>query len=239
MSDLGEEPQVAAAMRKSEKQTVCLTAPQRAWCFRTLAMAEQQKVEPFSHRRIDACQRALRKLLGSPDGCSNVAAVLASYGIRFVVVEHLTGTKIDGAAMWLNSRFPVIGMSLRYDRIDYFWFTLFHELAHIRNRDCLSCDTEFGSSSSKDSRPDFEQRADAEAADTIIPTPNLEAFIKTAGPGFSTDDVVAFAEEVGVHPGLVVGQLQYRGEIGYQSHRAFLVKVRELVTNTTDTDGWA
>lgn len=56
--------------------------------------------------------------------------LLEKLGIRFVVVPHLAHTKLDGAAAYVKEG-PIVALTMRYDRIDYFWFTLFHELAHL------------------------------------------------------------------------------------------------------------
>ena len=67
---------------------------------------------------------------------------IADYGIRFIVVEPLPGIKVDGVALWLDNESPVIGVSVRFDRIDAFWFTLMHEFSHIYHGDALSFDYE-------------------------------------------------------------------------------------------------
>ena len=239
MSDVDDEPQISAATRKSNAEIVALTTSQRAWCFKSLKLASSLDAKPFNARRMSACQSAMRELTVDPDSASEVPAVLASFGIRFLVVEHLTGTKIDGATLWLSSREPVISMSLRYDRVDYFWFTLFHELSHVRHRDDLSLDAEpDGESTETKSKPEFELRADKEAMEMLVPQKDLKAFIRKSKPDFKADEISQFADSIGVHPGIVVGQLQHRGEIAYRAHRSMLVKVRDIVTDAALTDGW-
>ena len=56
---------------------------------------------------------------------------LNGYGIILIVEPHLPKTYLDGAAFLTPSGNPVIAMTLRYDRIDNFWFVLMHELAHV------------------------------------------------------------------------------------------------------------
>ncbi len=239
MSDVDDEPQISAATRKSNAEIVALTTSQRAWCFKSLKLASSLDAKPFNARRMSACQSAMRELTVDPDSASEVPAVLASFGIRFLVVEHLTGTKIDGATLWLSSREPVISMSLRYDRVDYFWFTLFHELSHVRHRDDLSLDAEpDGECTETKSKPEFELRADKEAMEMLVPQKDLKAFIRKSKPDFKASEISQFADSIGVHPGIVVGQLQHRGEIAYRAHRSMLVKVRDIVTDAALTDGW-
>jgi HTH-type transcriptional regulator / antitoxin HigA len=168
---------------------------------------------------------------------------LADVGIRLVVIEHLPGTRIDGAALWLNGKTPAIALSLRYDRIDAFWFTLCHELSHIKHNDgrgaCTIDDGLVGNDAdSTDEKPALEQRADREAAHFLVPEAEIEGFIACVGPLFSKQRIVQFANRLGVHPGIIVGQLQRRKQIQYSHSREMLTKVRESITQATLSDGW-
>ena len=74
-----------------------------------------------------------------------VPKLLKKCGIRYVVVQTLPGTKIDGVCFWLNDRSPLIGMTVRFDRVDNFWFVLRHELEHVirrHGREVVSVDVE-------------------------------------------------------------------------------------------------
>lgn len=61
--------------------------------------------------------------------------ILAEAGVRLVFVEAMAGSKLDGACFWLTDDQPVIGMSLRFDRMDNFWFVLRHEIEHVLQED--------------------------------------------------------------------------------------------------------
>ena len=56
---------------------------------------------------------------------------LAKHSIHLIILPHLKKTYLDGAAMLLEDGSPLIGLTLRYDRIDNFWFSILHELAHV------------------------------------------------------------------------------------------------------------
>ena len=77
-----------------------------------------------------------------------------------------------------------------------------------------------------------------EAADFLIAQKELEQFIKLNKPYFSNHRIVEFATKMQVHPGIIVGQLQHRREIGFNTHHASMVKIRDLATMTAFTDGW-
>ena len=83
-----------------------------------------------------------------------------------------------------------------------------------------------------------EKKADRMASSWLIPTKTLQAFIERHRPRFSKQAIQGFAEKVGIHPGVVVGQLQYRKAISYSHSREMLSPVRDLVTEVARTDGW-
>ncbi len=61
--------------------------------------------------------------------------ILAECGVRLIIVEGLPNAKIDGVCFWLDKVSPVIGLSLRFDQIDNFWFVIRHEIEHVLNKD--------------------------------------------------------------------------------------------------------
>jgi HTH-type transcriptional regulator/antitoxin HigA len=170
-----------------------------------------------------------------------VSRVLAEEGIRFVIVEHLPGTRIDGATLWLSEDSPVIALSVRYDRIDSFWFTLCHELAHVLHEHAqavLDLDLLEAHSVETTQREAMEAQANRAATEMLIPRADLDSFIVRMKPYYSKDRIIQFAQCVRVHPGIVVGQLQYRGEVKYYANREMLVAIRDIVVQEALTDGW-
>jgi addiction module HigA family antidote len=83
---------------------------------------------------------------------------------------------------------------------------------------------------------DLEQIANNAASDFCVP--ELDDFINRMAGYLARNKVAAFAQRVGVHPGLVVGQLHFREELPYSNLRKHLVKVRQYLSETTMTDGW-
>jgi HTH-type transcriptional regulator/antitoxin HigA len=217
-----------------------LTPAQRAWCFRARALAAEQVVTRFNSDKLDDCTAKLRVLAAFAPEARKVAALLSKYGIRFVIVEPLTGAKIDGAAFWVGDDSPAIAVSLRHDRIDAFWFTLCHEISHIRHRDPLSVDTALVGDDAEPTavKVAFERRADDEAGNMLIPKDKLQSFIHRVAPLYSKERIIQFAHRVKIHPGIIVGQLQHRGEIGYHANREMLAKVRETAISGAIVDGW-
>jgi HTH-type transcriptional regulator/antitoxin HigA len=238
VTSLDEHPTLNFAARKSTPYEA-VTPGQMAWLFRAKHLSATIKVRPFSKNRFASVLSRLKSLANDPEEIRHVPRVLSDAGIRFVVIEHLPGSRIDGAAFWLGENQPVISLSLRFDRIDWVWHTLGHELGHIANEDATSLDTNLAvDEASASEKPECEKRADEFGSQLTIPKNELEEFVIRTRPLFSKKKIVGFATRLGVHPGIVVGQLQYRGQIPYSHSREMLVKVRSTVTSSALTDGW-
>jgi HTH-type transcriptional regulator/antitoxin HigA len=233
---------VPHAARKSGEAK--LTAPQRAWLRRVKILGRAVHAETFTKDSVALAIERLRPLMAHPEEIRHVPRVLAECGIRLIVVEHLQQTRIDGVCVWLNEHSPVIALSMRYDRLDYFWFTLLHELGHIANRDGLSvllapdCDLVGDHAAKTSEKPEIEQMADRFAGKNLIPPVEMDGFIARVKPLFSKVKIHGFALRQGVHPAIVIGQLQHRGAIHWSHSREFLVKVRDIITTSATTDGW-
>lgn len=231
-----EEPIFHAAARKSTTygQT---TPPQKAWLQRVKNLSQAVHVARFTESRFARGLERLRELAANPEDVRQVPRVLAESGVRFLVVEHLPKTKIDGTCLWLNKQSPVIGLSLRFDRIDWFWHTLGHELGHVKRRDGFSLDSDLDRRAG-DAKPLQEREADKFASGLLIKPEDIDDFCARVRPLYSKKRIEGFAARVGVHPGVVVGQLHHRDEISYSHSREMLVKVRHLIVESALTDGW-
>jgi HTH-type transcriptional regulator/antitoxin HigA len=234
IDDQPQFPHAAKAAQYDERKPL-----QWAWLFRAKELAEGVHSSPYSEQKLRAALTKLRTLLIAPEEIRQVPRILANAGVRFVVVEFLPGAKIDGAAFWLNDT-PVIALSIRFDRLNNFWFVLRHEIEHILNRDgLLIVDVELMEQlQRKGALPAKETRANDAAAEFLVPKAELEGFIARVRPLYSEQRILLFAKRIGVHPGLVVGQLQFRNEVPYTHFQKHLVKIREIITQTAVTDGW-
>jgi HTH-type transcriptional regulator/antitoxin HigA len=236
-----DPPQFTVATRKKNIEDN-LTPAERAWCFEARRLAGVFPVDVYLPDKIDQVFAKLKRLATYTKEARKVATLLAEYGIRFVVVEPIAGAKIDGAAFWLDQNAPVVAVSIRYDRVDAFWFTLMHEMAHIKYQDALSVDSNLVGENALIGQVgplrDIEARANQAASASLIDPDELNSFIRRVGPLYSKQRIIQFAHVVKVHPGIIVGQLQYRGEMGYASNRDLLAKVRDVVLETALADGW-
>lgn len=186
----------------------------KAWCWKVLAIANTHPL-PVNYRRGTVDQAFLNKvakLSWSEEGPRLAREFLAKHGIHLVYLEHLPRTHLDGAALLLESGAPVIGLTLRYDRLDYFWFCLLHELAHIgRHMAGESTDPFVDDLSLRDvkgNQRDIEEiEADEWAENALIPEDVwLTSRVKSDPTPLA---VVELAQSLGIHPAIIAGRVRH------------------------------
>ena len=238
-NSLDDTPRISAAARKAFPMAEFSSA-QRAWLLQATRMASVLTVRPFSQSSLETAFGKLKKLMVKPEHSANVASIMADAGLRFVVVEDLSHTKIDGAAFYLNDDLskPTVVLSQRLDRMDSFWHTLMHELSHIKNGDPISIDVDGSGPDRTSALSEIERRANEEGAAAAIDKDSMESFILRAKPSFALERIRQFAARMRVHPCIVIGQLQHAGLIAWDRFSDIRPKVRAHVIAGALTDGY-
>lgn len=245
ISSLEEEPKMRYAARKSSSY-LKTTKTQMAWLKRAEKLAPAVMVKRFSDIALVEAIKKLRLLLNDVEEIRHVPKILAEAGVRVIIIEPLVNTQIDGITFWLDSHSPVIVLSLRFDRIDAFWHTTFHELSHVKHGEGIDVpiiDFDLIDDDSDTDKPPYELRAEKDAASFSIPESKLDSFILRAHPSYTEQKILGFAALNKVHPGILVGQLHHRFRtsgkgLPFSHQRKFLVKVRHMITESALTDGW-
>lgn len=179
-----------------------------AWVARVLIRARDLKKPDirYVHGSItDEFLKQLAKLSRSEDGPLLAREFLAMKGVVLVIEPHLPKTKLDGAAILDQDGTPVIGLTLRYDRIDYFWFTLMHELIHVQ-RHLGRQSSAFVDEDDLGHEDEREVEANILAAEAFIPRQ-----IWKSSEAYRTkraDAVVKLANTLMIHPSIVAGRIQ-------------------------------
>ncbi|MGA9531457.1 MAG: HigA family addiction module antitoxin [Anaerolineales bacterium] len=239
VDSLDEHPKLAFAARRSNTEDDGLTPIQLAWVYRVKQLAEVMQVPKYSKRQLKASIGALKERRAVPELVRNVPTLLEDCGVRLVIVEPFPSSKIDGVCLWLEDS-PVIGLSLRFDRIDNFWFVLRHEIEHVLNDDGKKTpivDSGMFEGLNDIDLSDAERDANSAAAEFCVSQDELDDFIARKDPYFSRKEVLSFAKRLGVDPGLVVGQLQWKTK-RFDLFRAQLVPIRDQITSVAMTDGY-
>lgn len=199
-----------------------------AWRVRVSLEAQKQDIPRFKEGSIDEeFMRDLVKLSYFDDGPLLAKEFLLKNGVHFIVEQHLKGTHLDGAAMLLPDGSPLVALTLRYDRLDNFWFTLCHELAHLK----LHLEKEgwelFFDDIECNEINDVEQEADNWASESLIPSSKWRESGLTAD--CSASSVREFAASLRIHPAVPAGRIRReQGDYKLFSKLIGNGKVREL-----------
>jgi HTH-type transcriptional regulator/antitoxin HigA len=237
-----ENIEVLPHAAKKTQVAMKATPVQLAWIYRVRQIANEMMAAQYSEFTVRSAIKRVEALLSAPEEIRKVPRILAECGIRFVIVETIGSAKIDGVCLWLNEISPVIGMTLRFDRIDNFWFVLRHELEHVlrlHGREAVMLDAELEGerAGTGPNVSDEERLANEAAADFGVSRVMLNRFISRKSPFFKEKDILGFARTLQIHPGIVVGRLQH--ETGrYDLLRQYLVKVRTKIAPSAMVDGW-
>jgi HTH-type transcriptional regulator / antitoxin HigA len=227
---------------KKTQVNIDITPAQLAWLYRVKQIAAEMLVARYSPDSLQAAVGKLSNLLSAAEEARKAPRILSEAGVRFVIVESLPSAKIDGVCFWLDDRSPVIGMTMRFDRIDNFWFVLRHEIEHVlkghgKTAAVFDAELEGDRAGVGEAVSDDERVANEAASNFCVPKSKMDAFIARKAPFFYEHDILGFAKTIGVHPGLVAGQLRYRTGL-YKRFLNHIVKVRDIVVPNAIVDGW-
>ena len=205
-----------------------------AWCLRLLALARGATASfpPYAAGAVDATfMRKVAKLSYFENGPLLAREYLAKHGVLLIAISRLSRTKLDGAAMLTPKGNPVIGLTLRYDRIDNFWFCLLHELAHVSlhlspDAELLVLDERLVEQASH-SQDKSEMEAHALAQESLIP--HNEWISHPVHDHPTIDNVVDLARRLEIAPAVVVGRVRHEtGNYRLLSQFTGQGKVRKL-----------
>jgi len=180
-----------------------------AWSARVMirALADQPPVKFKPETVTIEFMRQVARLSWSETGPVLAREYLRKHGIPLVIEGHLPGTYLDGAAILIEHDRPTIGLTLRYDRIDNFWFCLMHELAHIALH-LGGGITQFYDDLDVEGEGDArEEEADQLAGEALIPGSEWET--SAASRLRSPEAAKALAEQLGIHPAIVAGRVRH------------------------------
>lgn len=209
---LGGQPDLAAipALHRQSVRSGSKEDPfaLHVWKTRVLRLAAERQIKrPFDPAEInEAFLINLRALSLHEKGPVLAASLLEQYGIAVVIEGHLKGTHLDGAALRMPGGAPVIALTLRHDRLDNFWFCLFHELAHVVHH--LSGDEAdaFFDNLMEDAVQEIELEADRYAMNGLIPPAEWAAF--TCGQRVSAQRIVDESRRLVIHPAIIAGRVR-------------------------------
>ena len=179
-----------------------------AWQARILERA-RSKIEAEEIGTFELDDRWLPELVRltkRKDGPKRARELLAEKGIVLIVERHLPGSYLDGAAMLASGETPVVGLTLRYDRLDNFWFVLMHELGHVFLHLFDGLRFDFFDEEGGNDGDAIEAEADKFALDALIPEALWDQCLSRFA--LSQEAVKIDAEAIGVDPSIIAGRIR-------------------------------
>jgi HTH-type transcriptional regulator / antitoxin HigA len=185
------------------------------WVRRGEIEGRALRVSEFDEARFREALRQIRPLTRDEPRVAweEVKRLCADAGVAAVVVPELPRIGANGVARWLTAAKALIQLNLRYAWADIFWFTLFHEAAHVLVHESRRIFVDLEGNPRRDPR---EADANRVAEELLIPTNDWEEFVQRSN--FSAADVADFADDLGIHPGIVVGRLQHVELVPWRSN---------------------
>lgn len=182
-----------------------------AWLARVIQKARERKsaLGSFDKNMFSpGFLRELAQLSWFDHGPVLAIEFLEKHGIAVVVESHLKGTLLDGAAMQDEDGTPIIGLTLRFDRLDNFWFTLLHEVAHLWKH----VDLEKTFLDNLDASPEDRREIEANriAKEALIPRVAWKRSDAYLNPNNLTIDKLS--RELKIHPAIIAGRLRKEQE---------------------------
>jgi hypothetical protein len=191
-----------------------------AWLRQGERQAQTVVCEPFDEAGFCGALRTLRGMTRQADPdvfTRELTSVCSAHGVAVVFVPGPKGCPASGATRWLSPDKALLQVSLRHKTNDHLWFTVFHEAGHIVLHGKRLMFIEGTESISAE----HEAEADRFARDLLIPPSDARALRDV---GRSHARVQAFAERIGVAPGIVVGRLQKEGIVDWSQLNALKVR---------------
>lgn len=183
-----------------------------AWQARVLAITAGQEIQNFDFSQLT--QKYIKDIIQLsvfPNGPVLAQSALMASGIHFVLLKQLPKTYLDGACFLSAKKNPIIAMTLRYDRLDNFWFTLTHELAHVflhlrDNHYAFFDDTDHEINEGCDQ---LEREANDWCIEMLIPPSQWEEEKSRLLNTREDERIIQFAQMLNIHPSIVAGRIRW------------------------------
>lgn len=196
-----------AYYRKSDKLKID-TRNMFAWTSLAQYEAKKQRVDTFNFEKLPSLRVQLNQLFyENSNTIGRVQSLMGQFGIKLLFIDKLEKTPVDGFSFWSDEN-PAIALTLRYDRVDNFAFTIMHEIGHIDLHLRNDRDRKFMDFTNKQKIDQCEEEADDYARESLISTHDWQDVLEDLMP-FDEDQIIAFGNRRKIHPAIVLGRICY------------------------------
>jgi HTH-type transcriptional regulator/antitoxin HigA len=224
--DAWDQKTLPLLARKSESFNQFNAAYTYTWYHKAMLTAQNYQAATYNKELLTELYNSLHLYTIEADGYNRFIHQLNNAGVIFFVLPHLQKTYLDGAAFYIHEN-PVVVYTGRYKRIDNFWFTVAHEIAHILNH-MNSPETFFVDNFNNEERCDVEEEANSIAGGQLKHN-EIYNYLKPKIKYLSQQSIVTCAAQFEIHPAIVVGKLAYEKNISYANQNLFNENVLEKI----------
>jgi HTH-type transcriptional regulator/antitoxin HigA len=210
-SQIGSPMEISALLKRTDTARFARSLDPyalAAWKARIVNRASDQRPKaPYKPNSVNLkFMREVAQLSWSKSGPRLAEEFLRAHGIPLIIEPHLSHTHLDGAAIMQGLDRPIVGMTIRHDRIDNFWYCLMHELAHISLHYGQGITHFFDNLDLKESNDPREQAADKLAGEALIPK---EEWNKSPAQSLRSPEAAQhLARKLRIHPAIVAGRMR-------------------------------
>lgn len=186
--------------------------PLLVWIRKCEIEARKQNVDEYNKEKFQEAIKEIKTLIkkDNVDIFKDIKNICNKNGVYFVMEEAVPNSKVRGAFTWIGEN-PLIQISLRYCSNDHFWFAFFHEIGHLMLHAKKS--KNFIDYTEKDENKQMEIEADNYSRNTILDDNSYLKFIQERN--YTKENIIKFAKNNEIHPGIVVGRLQHDKILGW------------------------
>lgn len=199
------------------------------WIELGKVIAKKARMFKFDKQGLTDFAGKIKNFSKEDGGEEKIVETLSSLGVKLIFLPHFSKTRVDGATFWMDKN-PVILMSLRYDRIDNFYFTLLHEIGHVilhgedKENNFYDDTTTIGDSTDR-----REIEANKFAQNELTPQEIVKSLERMRTGSVPPSIIVGKSKEANIHPGILVGVLQHNKLLSYGQYRSALVKIKDKI----------
>lgn len=215
--------------RKSEAFNQFNASYALTWYQKACNVAAEIKVSKYNPEKLIALYEDLHSYTIKTDGINLFIRELNKAGVIFFVLPHLLKTYLDGAVFFSGEN-PVIVYTGRYHRIDNYWFTVAHEIAHILKH--LNENTPFFLDDLKNGVIDKLEKEANELASKHLNHNEISLFLEPFISYLTTSKVEECAEMYEIHPSIIIGKLAHDGKISYGNQALYNKNVLEIISDS-------
>lgn len=220
------EESVLPLCKKSEAYNQFNASYAATWFQMAKKYSEGINVPAYNKQALETLYKNIYSFTTKENGISLFLNDLQACGVKFFVLPHLEKTYLDGAAFLHNDN-PVVVYTARYKRVDNFWFTVAHEIAHVLKH--LNDKTPFVLDNFGDKTIDKQEQEANALASKHLKHPEILEFLEPFFSYLTVGKIEECSRALNIHPALIIGALAFNEKISFRNQSLFNENVLDII----------